>query len=472
MRRINGLGDYFRSSRGARGVESTAGLGGTAIAKVSDPASARDGLRRIIALAAPVAMADLGWVCMGIEDSMFVGRLGATALGAVCLGNIVNAVLGLCGAGLLLGLDTFVSRSFGASRRDECREWLYQGLFLVAVFGPVLTATMYFSVPLFGWFGVKPEVIKAARPFVHALSWSLLPLYVFAAFRRYMQAVGAAHVVMFALVSANIVNIAGDWLLLKQFGIPGIGWSTCSARLYMAAVLVGSAVYRDRHLLTRWVLPHFGRLRSLVRLGVPAATQLLVEVGMFATASLLAGRLEPASLAAHQIAMNIAGFTFMIPLGISSAGAVVVGQALGSRNPRRAKRDGWTAVLLGAGVMAIASAALVSAPYRIARAFTSDARVLSIAPRLLLIAALFQIFDGLQVVATGVLRGAGNTRVPMLANIGGHWLLGLPIGFLLCFSLGLGVRGLWMGLSIGLIAVACTLVFVWWRTAPQIDDAA
>jgi multidrug resistance protein, MATE family len=201
----------------------------------------------------------------------------------------------------------------------------------------------------------------------------------------------------------------------------------------------------------------------LLRLGLPAAGQILLEVGVFATATTLAGRLTPESIAAHHIVLNIAGTTFMVPLGMSSAGAVMVGQAIGSGEPARARRAGWMTIASAAVFMSAAAATLLLWPGAILGAFTRNTDVLAMASQLLFAAAAFQIFDGVQVTATGVLRGSGNTKTPMFANLVAHWLLGLPAGYFLCFALGLGVVGIWIGLSAGLIAVAGLLLYVWSR---------
>jgi MATE family multidrug resistance protein len=198
--------------------------------------------------------------------------------------------------------------------------------------------------------------------------------------------------------------------------------------------------------------------------------QLLLEVGVFALATVLAGRLTPVALAAHQIALNAASVTYMVPLGISAATAVRVGQALGRRDAPGAGRAGWTGLLLAALFMALAALLFVTAPGAILRAFTTASGVIAAGVSLLYVAAVFQLFDGIQVVATGALRGAGDTRTPMLWNLIGYWVLGLPVGYYLCFSADWGAVGLWIGFSIGLIVVGTILLFVWsrlvrrWRT--------
>jgi len=205
------------------------------------------------------------------------------------------------------------------------------------------------------------------------------------------------------------------------------------------------------------------RARRLLALGLPAASQITLEVGVFAAVSALAGRLDPISLGSHQIALNLAALSFMVPLGLSSAAAVRVGHAVGAVDPQRVVHAGWTALLVGAVITTAVGVSFVLAPLPMLRLFTSDPRLLALGVRLLSIAAVFQLFDGTQAVATGVLRGVGDTRTPMVMNVIGHWIFGLPAGWILCFRYGWGVAGLWIGLSIGLIFVAVVLTMVWHR---------
>jgi MATE family, multidrug efflux pump len=205
----------------------------------------------------------------------------------------------------------------------------------------------------------------------------------------------------------------------------------------------------------------FHRLRQLLTLGAPAASQITLEVGVFALATALAARLDAVSSASHQIALNIVSLVFMVPLGLASAGAVRVGHAIGGRDVRRARRAGWTALSVGAAIMVALGVILFAFPHSPLSVFTEDARVLAIGARLLAIAAAFQLFDGTQAVTTGILRGIGDTRTPMVMNVIGHWVLGLPVGYALCFRFRWGVAGLWIGLSIGLIFCAVALTATW-----------
>ncbi len=400
---------------------------------------------------------------MGVVDTIMVGPLGPTAIGAVSIGNALFDVTGIFGIGLLLGLDTLISQAFGAGRRDECDHWLWQGVWIALGVSVVLMGIVEASIPLMRIAGVQPGVLEVATPYVRAMNWSLLPLLVYAAFRRYLQSVHKVGILMFALVSANVVNGVGNWFLIPGFGVEGSGWATLLARIYMMSVLAIYALATDRELLANFVRPSYVAARQVIALGAPAAGQILLEIGVFAAATMLAGTLSPAALAAHHIALNIAGVTFMVPLGLSSAGAVSVGNAIGAGQLRAAKRAGWITLLLAVGFMSMAGLVLFAIPERIVKIFTQNTDVLAIAVPLLFVAAIFQIFDGIQVAATGILRGAGDTKTTLYANLVAHWLLGLPLGYVLCFHFQWGVLGLWAGLSGGLTIVAIVLLVYWSR---------
>jgi MATE family multidrug resistance protein len=431
----------------------------------------RKSLSELLRLAGPVILAELGWMFMGVVDTIMVGPLGPTAIGAVSVGHIFVDLIAIVGIGLLLGLDTVVSQAYGAGDMVECDHFLWQGLYMAAVFSPIGMLAVYAAPPVMALAAVQQSVVALALPYAFSLQWSLPPLMFYAAFRRYLQGISLVRPVMFTLISANFINFVGNWWFIPEYGVEGAGWATAASRVYMAAVLGTVALLRQPDILKHVPRPDFVRVRKLMLLGIPAAGQILLELGVFATSTLLAGRLAPESLAAHHVLLNIAGTTFMIPLGLSSAAAVSVGHAIGAGKFEEAKRSGWLAVALGGGFMLCAALVLLAIPERLIGIFTSNADVLAVAIPLLLVAAIFQLFDGIQVVATGVLRGSGDTRTPMVVNLMGHWLLGLPVGYVLCFVLGYGVTGLWIGLSIGLIVVGSVLLFVWARLRLQSASA-
>jgi MATE family multidrug resistance protein len=233
----------------------------------------------------------------------------------------------------------------------------------------------------------------------------------------------------------------------------------------MAAVLVYFAWRHERGrghpLFAHWPAPDWSRIRTLLHLGVPAALQIILEMAAFGAATIMAAHLNAVALATHEIALSCAAYTFMVPLGISAAAAVAVGHAIGAGNPARARRAGWMAVGLGAGFMGLAALAFLLIPRPIMEIYSRDPRILTMGVRILVIVAAFQIFDGCQTVATGALRGLGETRFPMLINFAGYWLFGLPLGALMCFRLGWGLSGLWIGLTVALIVIASLLLRRW-----------
>ena len=427
----------------------------------------------MLKLAAPVVIAELGWMAMGVVDTMMVGRISAEAIGAVSIGGIAFHTVIVFGIGLLLGLDTLVSQAYGAGKLDDCHRSLLQSVYLSLMLSPVLMGLAWLYIPFLRVWGIHGAVEAQAIPYMKALIWSVGPLMLYTAFRRYLQGMGEVRAIMVVLISANVVNVLANWALVfghlgfPAFGTAGAGWATCISRTYMCLALFGYVLYQERHYetgLSRVSMRiDVARIRSLLSLGLPAATQITLELGVFAVATTLIGKLDAVSLASHQIALNCAAVMFMVPLGISSAGAVRVGHALGRRDIATARVAGWVALLLGVIFMSGAAIVFFLAPRWILRLFTTDAAVLSTGVSLLYIAALFQISDGIQVVATGVLRGAGETRIPMLSNLVGHWFIGLPIGFVLGFSRGWGAPGVWVGLCVGLTTVAVVLLAVWNR---------
>ena len=425
----------------------------------------------MLRLAMPLAFAELGWMAMGVVDTIMAGRLGAAAIGAGSLGGNLFYPIAIFGTGLLAGMDTLVSQSFGAEDARDCRRSLVNGVWLAVALALPLALVIWALLPLLRAVGTNPRVMVLLGPYLKALLWGILPLLAYSAFRRQLQAVNVVAVITFATVSANIVNFAGNWALMfghwgaPAMGLEGSGWSTTIARVYMAAVLLAAIVWHERKtgsLLFRmsWK-PDFARLLRLLDLGLPAALQILIEGGLFGVIAVLAARLDEVSLAAHGIAVNVVATTYMVPLGISSAAAVRVGQAVGRKDRQGVATFGWTALLLGTLFMGAAGLALWTVPRLILRVFTADALVISSGAALLRIAALFELFDGFQTVATGALRGLGDTRSPMLAHLAGYWVIGLPISYLLCFRLQWGVVGIWVGLTAALILIGVALVWVW-----------
>jgi MATE family multidrug resistance protein len=427
----------------------------------------------MLALAAPLVVAEVGWVSIGTVDTLMVGRLGAESIAAGGLASMIFFTVAVFAMGLLLGLDPLVAQAFGAGRVDECHRWLIAGVWTAtAVSLPSIGVVYALRAALVFW-GLPPAVLALTELYLGVLVWSLPPFLLYVAFRRYLQAMNIVTPVTITLIVSNGVNAAFNWMLIfghagaPALGMRGSAFATVIARIFMAAALLGVIVAHEAHMTPRLRHAPFGidvgRIRTLLRIGLPAGGQVLFEVGVFALATALAGRVSANALAANQIALNMASLTFMVPYGIGSAGAVRVGQAIGRRDLPAARAAGWTAIALGVAFMALASSAFLTFPRLLVRAYTSDDGVVAIGVALLFVAAIFQLFDGLQGVTTGVLRGAGDTHTPMFWNLGGHWLVGLPLGYYLCFRLGRGVVGLWWGLSTGLMICGVALLVTWIR---------
>lgn len=456
-------------------------------------------LKPTLRLAGPVVRAELGWMGMGVVDTVMVGALGPAAIGAAGIGNSLHLGFVIFGMGLLLGLDTLVSQAYGAGNLALCRAWLGRGVQLALLTTlplMVVLAGVWLAVPALGF---HPDMLPLLRSYLAIMALSTPLLLLYAAFRRYLQSTHRVAPIMFALVSANLINAGANWVLiygklgLPALGVAGSAWATFAARAYMCAVLAATAWWATAgagdHGAAQPPRPEGTRpgaaadpaaalgpaietktsIRRLIELGLPAASTVTAEVGVFAVATALAGRLEPVATASHHIALNIAAVAFMIPLGLASAGAVRVGNAVGARNPRGAAAAGWTVIAIGLAFMSMSGALFVTVPRALIGLFSDDAAVLALGASLLGIAALFQLFDGLQGVVTGTLRGLGDTRTPMVTNLAAHWLIGLPIGYWLCFVLGWGASGLWWGLSAGLIVAGVTLTAVWARRASRLQ---
>lgn len=434
-------------------------------------ADLRRELRPTLRLAAPLALAELGAMAMGVVDTIMAGPLGPTAVGAGILGNMVFYPLAMSFTGLLLGMDTLVAQAFGARRFQDGRHTLINGVWLAIALTPFTMALTLSSIPAMRAVGVNADVMAQCVPFMTALVWGLLPLFISTAFRRYLQAIDVVKPVTFALVSANIVNFVGNWILIyghwgaPAMGLRGSGYSTAISRLYMALVLLAAVLWEERKsgylvFAMSW-RPGWQRLRELVRLGLPATGQIGLEGAVFGVVTVMAAKLDPISLAAHGIAVQVIATTFMVPLGISSAAAVRVGQAVGRRDVRGVVAAGWASLLIAGAFMTAAGILLWVAPAFIIRRFIADAAVVAAGVPLLRIAAFFELFDGLQIVATGALRGLGDTRTPMVAHFLGYWVIGMPIVYVLCFPLGWGARGIWIGLSAALILIGAALAAAW-----------
>jgi len=403
---------------------------------------------------------------MGVVDTAMVGRVSAADLAAVALGNVYFFTVGVFGLGALMALDPVVSQAVGAKDRPAIARAVQRGLLMATGLSAAVSLFLWPSGPILSLMRQPADVVPIAASYAHTLIPGVLPFFVFAVFRQSLQAMGHLKALVLAIVAANLANAFLNWVFIfGNLGVPplgavGSGWATSLSRLLMTAGLIIAA--------WRWLHPCLLPLRRdalagapiarMLRIGIPIGLQFQLEFGAFSVTAVLMGMLGTIEMAAHQVAINLASLTFMVPLGVGAAAAVVVGRAVGRGDPNGARRAAATSLVLGVLFMTASAVAMLVVPRALASAYTDELAVVGLAATLIPIAGVFQVFDGTQVVAAGALRGLGDTRVPLLVCLIGFWLIGLPVSVYLGFHAGAGPIGLWWGLVAGLGAVAVLLL--------------
>lgn len=420
----------------------------------------------LLRLALPVAAVQVGQMLMGVVDTLMVGHVSPADLAAVALGNIYFFACAVFGMGLLFSLDPVVSQAVGAGDREAMARGVQRALLLatgLAVFAGVL---LLMAGPVLEALRQPEEVVPKAAGYARATIPGVLPFYVFVVLRQSLQAMGRVAPILATMVAANLANVFFNWVLVyghlgfPAMGAVGTGWASSLSRTLMAMGLavVSWTLIRDQVTPFRPEALRWQPLARMIRLGLPIGAQMGMEYGAFALAGILMGVLGTVPVAGHQIALNLSALTFMVPLGVSQATSVLVGRGVGADDPDRARRAATSGLLVGAGFMALTMVLFFTFPEFLARLYSQDLPVVALAATLLPIAALFQVFDGIQVVGIGVLRGVGDTRVPAVLNLLGFWLVGLPVGVWLAFRSGMGPHGLWWGLALGLAIVAVLIL--------------
>jgi MATE family multidrug resistance protein len=418
---------------------------------------------RILRLAGPVMIAYLGTISMGTVDMKMSGALGAEALGAVALGHMWSIAAAIIAWGAARALDPVVAQARGADDTRAAGLGLTRGLVMALIFGVPILALYAFADRGLALLGQPQDLIPTASAYCRALIPGLPAILAFAIVRNFLQALGVMRPATYAIVLANVANAFLNWVLmygklgLPALGVVGCGLSTSINEWLMLASLLFFARRTIREYWPGWAGALEGPpLRRLMKLGLTLGLQFGFEVWAFHAAGFMMGRLGAIPFAAHAVAINLATISFMVPSGIGAAAATRIGQLVGAGHAW--SRSAWIAVGLGAAVMTVPATAFAFAAAPLTAFYSADPRVLGVAIAILPLAGAFQLFDGVQAVAFGVLRGAGDTRLPVIANVVGYWLLGLPAGWCLAFVVGWGARGVWSGLAIGLAAVAALLL--------------
>ena len=431
---------------------------------------AADHFRSNFRLAYPVMLSMLGQVMTGVADSIMVGWTGATPLAASSFANTFFSVTIMFGIGVSYGITPLVAQAAGRGDHEDAAQVLRHGTVINLLTGVLLTVLLFALMPFMHHMGQPEEVSRQAVPYLMIVAPSILPTMVFQTYRQFSEGLQHTRAAMTIVIVSNLLNILLNYLLIfghagfPAMGLEGAGWATLVSRVVMG---VAMAAYVYRHEFFRRYRSGFGwggyasgRFRSLLRIGMPAGAQFIMEGGAFGASSIMMGWLGTVPLAAHQIALNLATISYMTTSGMGAAAVVKVGRYAGRGDRRNLTLAANTMFYMSAAVMALWAMLFIFGRHALPRFYVDDPAVLEVATGLMIVSAFFQISDGLQVVCAGALRGLQDVQVPVLLIFTAYWILALPFGYLLAFTLGMGPMGIWVGLLTGLSLTAVALL---WR---------
>ena len=430
-------------------------------------------LREMARIAAPIVLVSVGIQAMGVVDALMVGRLGGYAIASVALGNFYFFNVSIFGIGLLYAIDPVVAQGVGSGDRVAVARGVQRGVLLALASAVVIMLALLPGEWVLGALDQPADVVGPTAEYTRRRLLGAVPFLLFNVGRQTLQAMGPVRPIVFAVLAANVVNALANYALIYgHFGLPalgvvGAGWATAIANWTMSALLLWLAWPLLRDTLRPWHRESlaWAPLRRMVGIGAPIGTQWFFEAFAFGITTIFMGWMGTASLAGHEIALNMAALTFMVPLGFSGAAAAVVGRAIGRGDLPAARRDAAAAIVCAVLFMSGSATVFLLVPEYLASRYTADAATLAVAVSLIPIAGVFQVFDGTQAVTSGVLRGTGDTRIPAILHMVAFWGVGVPLGAALGFGTSLRERGLWWGLTAGLAAAA---VLQTWRVVVRL----
>lgn len=427
--------------------------------------------RSNLKLAMPVVISQLGHTFVHTADSIIVGHFAGTIpLAAVSLVNSIFTIIMVIGIGISYGLTPLTAMENGKKNYAACGKLLSNSLLINAVTGILLFLLIYYGMLLIiDDLGQEPEVVKQAKPYLGLLGISIIPLMIFNTFKQFAEGLGFTRQAMTISILGNIINIILGIIFVKgmfgiePMGVKGVGWSTLIDRTIMA-VIMASYVFRSKHFriyLKSFALRRISRFRSLklLKIGAPVALQYTFEVSAFGGAAILIGTIGAVPQAAHQTAIAMASMTYMMASGIGAAATIKTAHSFGSKSLHDLRLSAVSSYHIVIVLMLITAVIFIGLSSYLPWLYTSDRAVIAIASQLLIIAGLFQLFDGTQVVGLSVLRGLGDVNTPTMITFLAYWIIGLPVGYFLGISLGLGAKGIWYGLTLGLL-ISSALIYL------------
>lgn len=439
-------------------------------------------IKETLILAIPISIGQLGHIMMGVVDSLMVGHVGAIPLAASSLVNGFYFLIVVFGIGMTSAITPLVSIALGAGRKKDCGVILNQGFIVNFIFSLLVLIILYFAADLIYYLDQPKEVAVLAVSYMRILAFSSIPFLVFQVYRQFCEGVSVVIPPMIIALAANSANVFFNWMWIygklgfEPMGLDGAGYSTLFTRSLMAVAMIifvfRTKLFKDYHIHFRLkeVTPVI--IKRLLNIGLPSGFQYFLEVGSFAFAAVMIGWIGSIPLAAHQIALNLASITYMVVLGITSAGTIRVSNAFGNKNVKRVKDAGLTTLILAGALMGTSGLTFIILRNFLPTLYIDNETVINIASNLIIIAALFQIFDGLQAAGIAVLRGLTDVKIPMFISLFSYWAVSIPIAALLGFTFELGTVGIWIGLSIGLALVAIITIIRFSKISHHLYDDA
>lgn len=420
--------------------------------------------KTLLKLSWPIALGQMGQNLIGLTDTLMVGQLGSVPLAANSFAFSLFFVFLIFGLGALAPITGLFAKADGEKDFASGGELLRHSLVVSGLISIFLIGCLYLFIPFLHLFGQTPEVLAAAIPFFKIITWSIVPVLIFQSYRQFTDGIGHTRLSMLVMFLGVIINAIGNWFLIPKMGLEGAGWATLITRILMALTMMSIVHLRplyQSYFAKKWIHRTDRQLlKNLLRLGLPNALTFVFEVATFSGAAFMMGWFGAMPLAAHQVTITVASMSFMIVMGLGVGGTIRVGYERGRKNSDGVRRAGITAIVLGALFMLSSAALITLFRHVLPTFFIADADVIALAAQLFIVVALFQLSDGIQVVAVGALRGLADTRWPSIISFIAYWLIGLPVGYYLAFHAGVGPMGIWWGLFAGLSVSA---VLMTWR---------